>query len=194
MDKAFQRAFTPHTFTVMGLRMEPLSLGHLLLLDSIESGFADGSGGTAADLIASAFICSQPHEAASKSLRSAWGGLFMRVWGWVLRFRKFNLALEAAKFQSYVAHFKTFPKAKPANGNGQARELTTPEEWRLLAMLMADFGFTERDALNCPMNRAACYWVAEGDRRGTLETFGERRSEFWDHVARLEREKASQQN
>jgi hypothetical protein len=55
----FYQAAVPDGWQILGVRLKPLSLGHLILLHRYESAFVVGGLPTPADLVMSVLICSR---------------------------------------------------------------------------------------------------------------------------------------
>ena len=60
----FYQAAVPDGWQILGVRLKPLSLGHLILLHRYESAFVVGGIPTEADLVLSVLICSRTYEDA----------------------------------------------------------------------------------------------------------------------------------
>jgi hypothetical protein len=115
------------------------------------------------DLLLFAFIAAQPNEReARKALRSRWAGWFFWLWG--LANRKRRWPDEMAKLRDYLIGQTLAPKIQTQVG--ETRRLNAPEHWRLLCMLMVDFGMTEREARDTGLVYARALWGVEGERQG----------------------------
>jgi hypothetical protein len=166
---------------VLALRLQPLQLGHLFLLERLECAFPfETERAGLADLVSGVLVCSLPWRKAEKTLRAWWLPLFMRLWEKVTR--KHPKAEAARVFQEYLTEEMTAPATKGAGG-----EITAPLPFRILTMLMVDFHMTEAEAMNCEVKKAMCLWVTEGDRRQTIQLLSERQLNFAAWVEEQER-------
>lgn len=187
MDRAFQLAANVEPRHVaMGLPMQPLTLGHVFLAHELDLPFFTHSGTPAvADLLTAVWICAwRSAPAARRSLFSLTGKLKLKLWGWSCRGQK--LVVEAGRFHTYLSDQSIYPEvATPAPGT--SRQLSAPEHWRLLAMLMADFHMSREQAIDTPLAFARALWAVEGERKGTLKlSHDDRISELWEHKRRME--------
>jgi hypothetical protein len=166
VDSAFNhRPFAP-AHVVFGLTLKTFTLGHWFLLHDLNNAFATGESPTLNDLIQAVFVCGQDHRSARKSINGIGTPFFIRIWGWFNR--RSNIAVEICKFKAYLAESKREPETIPSAQT--TYEATTPQHWRILAMLTSEFNRTEAEALDTPLNRAFCLWAAEADRRGLAKS------------------------
>lgn len=163
MDAAFKSAAFNEPRIVFLKTLEEFTLGHWFLLHDLGSAFSTGEKPIEGDLIQAVFVCGQPHESARRDIKRFWTPFFFRVWGWLNR--KSNFAIESSKFLAYLAESKAAPETVPTHG-GRPHEPTTPQQFRLLGMLMHEFHMSRRDALNMSLREINCLWAAEMDRRG----------------------------
>jgi hypothetical protein len=179
MDAAFKLAALDKPHRALGITLQPLTLGHLFLLEQHDSAFVSNDRiPTADDLILSCFICSDRADRFTKNLRAIWTKLFLKLWS--RRAAKLDLLREIANFRAYLrAHEVTPEICAPV---GAVRALRSPHSWRLLAMCMNDFNMSEAEALAMPILKVNCLWVTEADRRGTIELWGDDRQKLWEHA------------
>jgi hypothetical protein len=194
MHAAWFTAAVPEAPTVvLGLRLRPYALGHEILLRRLGSplvvpGPRQSSGDVCTVLVLAALICSQTFEEACRSIHSPFLDLFLKVWHWRLRLTQYALRRPTdwpaalARFAAYRAAGCWAPEInRPKTG----RTLQSPSEFRLLTVLMTEFGLSESDALNLPLARANAYYAAHGDLSGDLDLFGPADQALLDKVAEL---------
>lgn len=181
MDAAWIDAAIPNPVIVLRMRLRPYSIGHELLLRRLESPFISGGGVGIADLIHAVLICSLDYRHGLKALECGTGTrLFMRLWRvtiWTL-----NAPAEIQAFEDYREDGLWCPDLKiPTVG----RDINSPRLFRLMGSLMADFGFTEEAALNCPIAKANAYFCARGDENGTVDLFSPRDQALFDKLREM---------
>lgn len=177
MDAAFKQAAQQRPPIVFGLRLCPLSVGHLKLLLEQDSPLAGATKDPPDffDFLLAVFICSNPHNQSRRNIRAWWAPLFFSIWGRLSRRYKFTEELQ--KFHRYLDAGKSMPRI---NWKLRGRELQSPPVYRLLVMLMRDFHFSEEAALDMPVAKANLLWSTKGDLEGTLELISERVSDLWE--------------
>lgn len=194
MDEAFANALRRGQGVqarCLGLNLQTLQVGHLFLLEQEGCAFPYRyEDSELSDLVIGVFICSQSWDRAERALKAWWTPYFMRVWERLTRKNRASWKLTAAPlFQTYLLEANNAPETA---GRGAA-ELKAPLPFRLLAMLMADFHLSEKDALGIPVKRALCLWVTEADRRGTISLLSERQRNFRAWVEEQERIRLSKE-
>ena len=69
MERDYHAAALPEPFTILGQRLTPFSLGHLLLLRRFDNAFViPGGVPTIDDLAFAVFVCSQTFEEATEAI------------------------------------------------------------------------------------------------------------------------------
>lgn len=193
MDQAFQNAIRAQKARVFcfGLRLQPLTVGHLFALYEIGSALPDHcEEATDADVITAVLVCSQKsHEKALQMLESPWARLGFKIWGWIFR-RRNDEGEQAQIFGEYLRDNLSTPEP---DAYGRGGELRIPLCWRLLALLMADFHMSKDEALKTPVALAVTLWSVDADRRGTSKLASERVLSFRAFAAEQDRIWAAQQ-
>lgn len=156
---------------VYGLRMSPLTLGHVFLLFEIESpilGFSDRDPDPS-DYMMAVLVCSLPWRKASKAVNQRRTVLFFSFWRWLCR-KKIH-AIEIRKFRAWwESERKPVPTKCPTpNGNAKWRSLGAPMPYRLLALCMHLFHMSEGDAKDLPFSHAECLFCAIEEWNGRIE-------------------------
>jgi hypothetical protein len=154
------------------MRLHPLTIGHLAILHEAESPFVTYLRDiTRDDLIFAVGCCAQPYESAARfEAPPSW---FERLelewvtWKWARAIRDLDLTKECERFAKYLRFHRRLPDA--AAPKGRTRQFNSPTEWRLIAMLMEDFGQSWAQAMNTPVLRAHALWATQGDREGWIE-------------------------
>lgn len=186
---AFALAALPPPTVILGLLMQPYSLGHELYIIREGNSFA-GNSPSFVDLSAAALICCQTWEENRKMPGDLLIGLKLAVWKW--RIRPQNLATEAILFRryqeagSYEFPVSTIPKSN--DKDRKTRLVGSPFILRLHQFLMVTFGMTEAQAWNYPYGLAKCRWACYWENEGGLDVYNAHDQAHDDFVARMERE------
>lgn len=158
----------------LGLPLEPLSIGHLFLLADNSSPFIEGGRVTVVNLSDAVFICSQHWTKAESDSRRWWFPWFLKLWA--RRSRKLDFGTEQKKFAAYFAEQTDFPLAK--QDRRATREFGSPWWWRLLAIMMAEFNLSEKQAMDMQAMRAALLFSAKGEADGKLKLWNQQDDSF----------------
>lgn len=163
----FYLASIPEPVSILGFRLLPFSLGHLLLLHRYDSAFVTGGNPTYDDLALSVLVCAIPYSEGSTLRDDSSLPEFMRRWhdritsndalSVKLGFRKagvIDLQKECDLFSGYLAAHSKMPyySYKP----GDFREMKCPMVQMVKVRLMRDMHFNEREIMDRPW--ALCLW------------------------------------
>lgn len=169
MGDEFYLAAVPEPRTILGLRLRPLSLGHVLLLHRVKSSFVCESEGlpTYTDLAISVLICSQTYEESIQTFNDPDLPEFMHRWHdrltgadtllCKLGFRKpklIDLATKCAEFSEYIRDGSRVPDYDFNPGDFQ--EMACPAVELIKVKLMRDMHFREAELLDRAW--ALCLW------------------------------------
>lgn len=153
----YYKARIPEPVRILGLKLRPFALGHLVLLHRIESYFVGASETlTYEDLALSVLICSLPYKEALEALEDKDLDRFMRRWVAKLTGRGFlatlllrppvgiPLASNASKFVDYMASGRR-QISYVQTSEGRAMDL--PEVQVVRVILLKHFGGLTDEAL-----------------------------------------------
>ena len=167
MIDPFYLASVPEPRTVLGLRLKPFSLGHVILLNRIESAFVTGGVPDYNDLAASVFICALTFEDALASFDDPDRDRVMRLWHdritgadrWSVRlgWRKpklVDLADGCRLFSDYLTEHSKVPKY--SFNAEDFREMECPQVQVVKMTLMRDLHIPEAELLN--RSWGLCLW------------------------------------
>lgn len=158
-------SIVPQPFRILGKRLKPLSVGHLILLEYIESPFISGSPVSTGDLVNAIFICSRSFEETMEAWQDK--GTSHKITEWGKRVGPFDLEEKCKLFQEYVGYYHRWPESDSKHeGNGK---LGSPEYAVILDVLQSDLNYSESDAINMPYNKAAWKCSAHLERLGIIE-------------------------
>lgn len=167
MTHPFYLAAVPDAWEILGVKLRPFSLGHVVLLNRIQSAFLAGGVPDFNDLASSIFICSKTYREAlavmenpniSKAMRS-WACRLTGLTDWrviigLRKCRPIDLAKSVEAFQEYIQEHSKIPDYdfNPA----YFRDMHCPEVQMVKVTLMREMGFSESEIMDRPWG--ACLW------------------------------------
>jgi hypothetical protein len=170
MHPVFRRALIPEPrFRCLRLPLQPLTLGHLFLLQALDSPLLNaGRDVERGDLLLAVAICSRPHAKAQRLLLCGWRTTLF-LWWWGFRCRHVNIVNECAVFCTYLNEERAMPATVRGNSS---RELLAPIEWRLYCELTAA-GMSREQVLDTPVIAAQCLWATRMEAEGKIQLVNE---------------------
>lgn len=170
MTEAFYLAAIPDTWEILGLKLRPFSLGHVILLHRIESPFIGHQPKGSKlfdDLALAVLICSESYAngiqilhdpGLSKALRSWADSLTgMNRWAVRLRLKKPNLINFEGPASEFSEYIKEHSKIPDYDFNpDDLREVHCPEVQLVKVALMREMGISESEILDRPWG--LCLW------------------------------------
>ena len=159
MDQnAFYTAAIQEPFTILGLRLRPLSLGHILLMNRVGSAFLSGDPLRYEDLAISVFICANRYVDALSALDDPMLPRSMLRWSQKLtRTRPIDRLLrrkptpidftaKAESFRDYLRQGSWHPDFHSKSDEGNAIE--APPEHLIRIKLMRELGISETEIMD----------------------------------------------
>ena len=167
MPDGFYLAAIPEPQTILGLRLRPFSLGHVILLHRVESAFIMGGVPDFTDLALSVFICSQSYQETIKALDNPNLPEFMADWHnqltgedkWLVRLgiRKPVVIDYKAKANAFAEYLTTGSKIPQYSYTpNDFKPLTCPPAQMVKVTLQKEMGFSEAELLD--RSWAWCLW------------------------------------
>lgn len=167
MDEAFYSVAIPEPTTILGLRLRPFSLGHLILLHRVRSAFVTpDEPSTLHDLALSVLICSLPYRDGCDLFNRTDLPKFFRKWHdklagvsiWTrLGFRntrKVDYAAKVAEFFAYINSGSKSPNYSYAAAESYPIECPTVQ--LVKCALLREFSMPESELMDRPW--AMCLW------------------------------------
>lgn len=167
MIDPFYLAAIPEPRTILGLRLRPLSLGHIILLHRLESAYVCGGKPDFSDLSLSILICASTYEEGLSHLDNPDLYSELRRWSrkltgddkWTVRlgFRKpkqIDFEEKHKAFSDYIADGSKLPNYhfNPSDFT----QIACPSAQIVKVTLMREMKFTEPEMLN--RSWALCLW------------------------------------
>jgi hypothetical protein len=190
----FERT-SPAPTTLLGLKLRPFALGHLILLHRVESAFAVGGLPSYDDLALAVFICSRPYADALAGFSDPDLPREMKRWarklthpGWFGRFRQpqpIDLPAKWAEFQDYLdRNSLRFEKGKDfITDDSRTRKVELPFVHAVRVRLQSKMRFSDAEILDRSWALCLLDYFILADADGVLQLTGEL-SESAMHVIR----------
>ena len=170
MASDFYIATVPEPAVVLGLRLRPLSIGHIILLHRIESAYVCPDVTPAdswTELAMAVAICSQPYAEALRMLEDRQGTQkAMAVWAAKLtrttwrdrllrrKSQAIDILTESRAFETYIREHSKVPHY--SYNADDVREVSCPHVQMVKASLQRAFGFSDEVMLD--RSWAVCLW------------------------------------
>jgi len=180
--KELLAGLTPEPFTILGVRLRPLSLGHLIWLERLGLDDVESMG----HLALAVLVCSHKYEDIPAALDDRWLNFKMMLWRtW---HRKADEAKTVALFADYIATHTVRPKVSVKEGQGGG-EGGAPFLLHVKIVLQSKLNYTPSEAMNCPFNQAALEYYAFAELEGGLTISDEKKdAEMQAQADALDRE------
>ena len=181
----YYQAAVPDGWQILGVKLRPLSLGHLILLKRYGSAFVVGGIPTEADLVLSVLICSRTYEDAVELVES---GRFKQ------EAKKLDKALRVCGdvqarcewFNDYINEGLDGPKLWQKENKGKS--LGAPPEQVIKCALMSKLGFSESEVLNRAFSLSLWDMATVAEMDGSLRIFSEEDARLQEQAKELERQ------
>lgn len=146
----FERTI-PEPTTLLGLRLKPLALGHLILLHRVESAFMLGGEQSYDDLALSVFICSRSYEEALEAFDDP--GLPREMERWAKKLTKrgpIHLPVKCKEFVEYLdRNDLNFKKDRDfVCEEDRTRKVALPMVHTIRAKLQSRMHFSDSEIMN----------------------------------------------
>lgn len=168
----YAAAVFPDGYSCLGRRLQPLCIGHVLLLLRLESPFLTGSRiPDCVDIGLAVEVCRRRWDNAAGA-RDGW---WFRICFWTTSILAWTRPKALAAFTNYLERSFKGPDYW-RDGATDGKEPRTPFWLAVQATLMRDLGFTNQEALSMPISAALwiCAAIWEGNGSIRLESEMER--------------------
>lgn len=167
-DPSFFR-FAPETFRVLGFKLKTLSIGHVHLLQAIDSPFLSGGAIDMDDLVAGVFICSRNWKSNLWHQRH-WRlhNLYMLLWQRLVG--PFNLLEKKILFADYLHRHYEMPiyRSNLPENERPFEPSGAPVSVTVRTTLMAEFGLREADLWDRPWQESVMDCMTLKAARGEI--------------------------
>lgn len=181
-ESAFFEAVFPAPIRLLGLRLQPFSLGHRILLHRFGSALVVGRGAepfSYDDLAISVFICHHTYEAACDAISAPDLDEVMADWEmrlerptWLHRIgikkpRVIDLQTNSARFLRYVSDGSKIPDY--AYSPDKCGGIDAPFEQVILSAMIAETNLTLSEILNMPYSLLCHIWLTKKACAGQIQ-------------------------
>lgn len=184
----FPEAILPGPMRLATVVLQPMTLGHALLLQRFGSPYAPGAQRGepgSGDIALMLWVCSQGWQDAWLRRLSPIG----RLWrSWFAGRIRPALAHYRVLADAYVGACWAGPKVRPT---GEGSPLTAPSLGVLLAALMSEFWLTRDEALSTFVGEALWLVSIQGERNGVLSLDSEDGASLVDIAREIARQEAA---
>lgn len=154
MQDVFKNAILPEEPDVLGVRLLPLSLGHVYILLAVDNPFAVGGSPHLGHLAFAVQVCSRTFEDCQKWMRS--GDLVKDVSEWGKKCRDMDFKKERDIFKEYIGGSADVPE----RWSKQKSPTPVKHPWPLFVSVQVMPLVGESRAWNMPVAMAMAYWSA----------------------------------
>lgn len=166
MDGRFLTAFiVPEKWDIMGYKLRPFSLRHMLYLEAIESPMFTGKGpvtSTPEDLLVFLRVCSSVHpsEAFRKpSIADRWNIARMTI-------SSEYLYTQISKCVDYMHTCSSVPRVYRKEDGTSTKKENIPGPLSIATGLMSRIGFSKDEAWDCTIGQGIWYLTAYAESEG----------------------------
>lgn len=153
---------------VLGLRLQPLAVGHALLLHRLGSPFLSGGVVDLPALMEAVLVCSLPVDGAMDALGSRRRRWMTRMWLW--KIRRTDVNREREVFTEWLSgQFGRVECWSKSDG----KTPVMPGIERLVASICGDLGQSVEQALALPLLAASRLMLAHAEAHGRVEPVSE---------------------
>jgi len=181
----FYQAAVPDGWQILGVRLKPLSLGHLILLHRYQSAFVVGGIPTEADLVLSVLICSRTYEDAIDLVESGQVKKEGKKLDKALRVCD-DIQARCSWFSDYIMEGLDGPKLWQKES--QSNSLGAPPEQVIKCTLMSKLGLSESEVLNRPFSLSLWDATTLAEMDGALRIYTQADADLQDQADELERQ------
>lgn len=166
----------------------PLTLGHVLLMDEMNSPIARGEPFEIGDLALAAFLCAQPADESRADIRKWWARPFMAWRG--RKSAKMDFAAEAERFSEWFTAQCGGPTIDTGDEKIAKRMKPQSAPWYIskLALAVGELGMSVKDATDMPVKRLNQLVGALLESRGDVTFITEKTAKALAQVEEWDRE------
>ena len=168
----------------------PLTLGHVLLLDDLQSPVVRGESFDIGQLMVAVLVCSQSHEESRRDVRKWWMPHYAKWMGY--RCGLLDFTAEAERFSQWFTDQCGGPRIDDGDEKQSKRMRPQSAPWFMskLAMAVGELGLSVEEASAMPMKRLNQLVSALAEVRGDVKFITESTARALAEVEQWEKEAA----
>ncbi len=187
MSEEWLKAVLPEPINLLGQRLNPLSLGHVILLNRLGNGFfVEDAEPVLEDLFEAVFICCQNFQEGWDSLADP--KLNERIQKWQEQLGAFDHISSAEIFEQYKADGSIKPDFNDTGEGG--RVPGSPFLLRIKLILQSKLGYREQEALDKPYGSALWEVFGLSELNGDCKITNAEEAEMLEEHKRINEELA----
>jgi hypothetical protein len=166
MQKAYVHALISSQPEVLGLRLKPLTLGHLLILYSVDCGFLSGKESTIGEFAFAAWICSNRYSRIVEFIQSGTekqANQLKKAFEKLGRKYADSIVSEIKAFQEYIDSEIIAPERMTT---GKEKSPKSPWVVMVAIALMRYLKLSEKEVYEMPISKALSYYSVLGELNG----------------------------
>ena len=151
--------FINSTHSLCGIKLKPLNLNHLILLNTINSPILNSENVTKEDIFITALICSK-EEPSIDDLSS----FYNKIKGWFLLKIYNNPYIEMIKFNNYVSDFLSLPEMWEAKTKTDKSKINF--YINLASTIFKYYNWKKEDVFKMPIGQLFWFYYAIAESEG----------------------------
>lgn len=155
---------------------DPITLGHVLLLDELGSPLIHGGEAAIGDVALAVFVCAYPAHVARRRLRQWTTRLAFRIWS-----RFWRGGDDVTRFCAWFNRQIELPEMWHEEKGGRSREMAAPW-WINRITLAMNAGLSFREATEMPMRSVNLLIASKLEASGVCEFVSRRQRDYFDQV------------
>jgi hypothetical protein len=179
VQQAYLSGFERKEFAPMGVKLAPLTLGHVSVLAITENGLIDngGKGATVESVASFLYICSFPRwEQALEEIRN--DNAAQAMFDWAEKYPKAEAYTDAAEvLKEYIEYYCACPQNKFPTS-----EVRNPWWWSYAEFLQSELGKSEKEAWGTIVADAFSYFACWAVRKGSKDILAEHERAVIDQI------------
>lgn len=160
----FLATAAPAPWVIMGQRLQPLTIGHLIYLERFDCSPVK----TTDQLVTAIVICSQPVEEVLDTLQDPWLHLKVGFWRWRLG-RKIDWVAKLKLWGQYLKDGSRPPTVILKSDSNGMKHSRTPFLQHLKVTLQSKLNYTPAEAFAAPFSQALWDYYTLHEIEGTME-------------------------
>lgn len=161
----------PEPINLLGQRLQPLSIGHCMILERLQNPLFIGGHATEDHLFEAVFVCCQTFSESWESFFKV--GFQKQILNWRKKIGQHNFVNAMSVFEDYKKQGTLVPETGGGDDNAKRRVPGAPFLLQLKIALQNRLNYSEQEALNKPFGSAVWEVVALAEMNGETKILNE---------------------
>jgi len=163
MDSVFFQSMLVRPPEILGRQLHHFSAWHTLLLTWLDNAFIEGGEVAEGDITEFVYICGTQYKEGDLGIMDPNVARYAYKWGKEIGTFDYNEVI--AQIDVYLTDYMSFPKFWYREF--KTKESHIPVSFRIVATVLSNYStFSEEEAWNMPMIKAACYRACVAEDNG----------------------------